>query len=108
MGKITPIHWTEEEDQFFKDNFLELSSREFAAHFGKSRCAIEGHFRKLGLKLPKEIYELRQKSQWWGKEHVGFRPPKGIHLSPETEFKKGHLPVNMKCDGHIRSEERRV
>ncbi|MGA1979494.1 MAG: HNH endonuclease [Sedimentisphaerales bacterium] len=30
-----------------------------------------------------------------------YRPPKGIHLSPATEFKKGHLPANHKELGTI-------
>lgn len=36
----------------------------------------------------------------------GFKPwnkdKKGIHLSPASEFKKGHLPINHKCVGTIR------
>lgn len=32
---------------------------------------------------------------------VSYRPPKGVHYSPKTEFKKGQLPINLKQIGTV-------
>lgn len=49
--------FTEKELKFLKENYLMLSSRKLAAHFGCSRTKINYHLKKEGLIIPVEVIE---------------------------------------------------
>jgi hypothetical protein len=94
--------WTEELIDLLKSLYFEKTERELAEIIGLSRCAVKNQIKRLGLRLPADIYEARMKSTQWSKDHLGFRCPKGVHLSPGSEFKKGIVPKNTLYDGCIR------
>lgn len=49
---VTRVDWKEEDDQFIRDNYQELSDLEMADRLNRSRLAVSQRRSKLGLKKP--------------------------------------------------------
>ena len=98
----TPQHkWTDEEMQFIKDNIEGTSYARLQEMFNKHfELRLTGHQIKGALarhKLKNNRIELFKKG------NVSHNKGKlGLHYSPKTEFKKGHIPANHKVVGSER------
>lgn len=93
--------YTPEEKAFLVAHIDGKSHRELAlifnAKFGLSlsECAIKGKVQRMGLKNGRDgKFSSGQRSWNEGK--------KGIHMSPKTEFKSGHMPNNHRPVGSER------
>jgi len=96
------IHFTEEEDNFLRKNYLNLNYHELARQLGRSKYGVVHRLKYLNLKVPKEIMDTRR--NYFPKGHVPMnKGVKGV-CAPGCEagwFKKGHLPANTLHDGAI-------
>lgn len=103
--KIKPYtHYTADEDQFIRDNFIQFNFHELARRMGRSKCGIISRIKTLGLVLPDEIKKQRIEKARFKKGHVPANKGKKGWCAPGCEitwFKKGHKPENTKYDGAI-------
>ena len=103
--KIKPYkRFSVEEDQFLRDNFLEMNYHELSRKMGRSKYGIVNRLKRLGIKVPKEIMDKRKRESQFNKGHVpANKVKKGFCAAgcEKTWFKKGHKPVNTKFDGAI-------
>ena len=53
MGKQLTRRWTQEEDEFIKNNYLQLSDQELGEHIGRTQSAVRSERQKLDLHRPK-------------------------------------------------------
>lgn len=104
-----------QEDDFIRDNYLELSLNEMGEKLGRSFGSVYGRMKCLGLKVPNEVKTERfiksyrklaeaGKANRFVKGHVP--PNKGVPMSPEvyekcakTMFKKGNVPHTQVHNG---------
>lgn len=107
MGRIvvrdhyaTRIFWNQQMLQFLKQNFATMLNSDLAEWLGVSMRTMIRKARKLGLEKDaawlKGVWDERRRMAIASTKTNGnagtFR--KGVHASPETEFKKGHIPYN--------------
>lgn len=59
VAKILPKKWTEEDDNFIKENYLRMDKKALARNFGVTLKSIEGKIRRMKPKKPK----LTEKSE---------------------------------------------
>lgn len=52
MAKVSPKKWTEEENNFIKENYPEMDKKELARKFNVTIKSIEGKLRRMGLRSP--------------------------------------------------------
>jgi len=98
------IKWTKEKDKYLKENLNEMTSREMAEQLGTTKHAVSGRLHTMGLHRTAAAREKMKKRTRFKKGHKSWNKDKrGMHFSPATEFKKGHIPVNVKYDGCIRT-----
>jgi len=94
--------WTEEDIRFLRENFCWKTSREMAGVLGRTAGAVKKKLYSLGLRKKDVVGEAWVNPGYFKK---GCKPwnkgLKGIHISPKTEFKKGHQPWLEKWDGCI-------
>lgn len=96
-----PIRWTKREIQTLKRSIAKLTNREIAQKLGRSYCAVTLQLHKHGIVRTKAV-RRRHAKNLFAKDHSPWnRGLKGIHLSRNTEFKKGNKSWNRKPDGHI-------
>lgn len=96
----TRIFWNKQMLQFLQQNFATTLNDELAGWLGVSVRTMIRKARELGLQKDatwlKGIWDERRRMAVASTKVNGnsgtFR--KGLHASPETEFKKGHLPYN--------------
>jgi len=98
------IRFTNKEDRFIKNNYLELNDRQLAEALSKNKGSIRGRRIRIGCNLPREIHDQRRKDSLYYKGQVSWNKGlKGLCIGgKETQFKKGHLPKNTLYDGAIR------
>lgn len=94
---------TDQFDDFIKSNYMEMSMKEIARKINKSDGFVRSRLKDLGLYIPEEILEERQKGTLFKKGRVS--PNKGKPVSADTYkkisksfFKKGHRPHNQRKD----------
>lgn len=63
MAKVLPKKWTEEEDNFIKENYLSMDNGELAEEFKVTSKSIEGKLRRMKLKRSK-LTEKSEKEKW--------------------------------------------
>lgn len=92
--------FTEEEDQFIKDNYLKIPIKTMGRMIGRSGSGIRNRMKKLGLEVPEEIKQSFINKSYFQKGHTPMY--KGKKLPPEvyeriraTFFKKGNVPHNV-------------
>lgn len=94
--------WTETDDAFLRSHLNEMTDREIGQALGRSKSSIRNRLTKLGITRPADVRaRMMQKTQFRKGRASWNRGIKGIHLSPSTEFKKGHQPTSTKHDGAI-------
>lgn len=94
-------YWSVQEDEFLRQNYEKMTTRELGGAIGRTKQAVMNRLKKLGIRLPVEEKERRLKENIF---KVGQTPwNKGIHcrFSPATEFKKGQKPKNTKSIGSV-------
>ncbi|MEZ0182632.1 HNH endonuclease [Flavobacterium oncorhynchi] len=109
--------FTNEEDQFIKDNYLTMPVKVIGHHLKRSYCGITGRLKKLNLIIPEEIIQQRKDDSVFkpgiipfnkGKKLTDFMSPEAIEKSKMHRFKKGNIPKNALVDGTevIREDKR--
>lgn len=100
--------FTPEEDQFIKDNYLELSSLKIAKELGRSKYGVLYRMKKLNLIVPEEVKKARishglTHGHGWNKgmKQEQFLSPETIKKSLKTRYQKGSVPHNTKSDGDL-------
>lgn len=86
--------WTEEEIEVLKSSIPGVIYKEVAFKLGLTLSQVKRKAKMLGIKS--------DDNGRFKKGHISpYKVPKGVHLSPATEFKKGNVPGNLKYDGCI-------
>jgi hypothetical protein len=98
--------WTTQETNFLITNYITKTNVELATLLYRSISSVVQKLIRLQLKRPPAARSQRSRQYGViGQFKCGSIPwnknKKGIHPSPATEFKPGHLPVNTKYDGCI-------
>lgn len=104
-GINTPKHqWTPEQDQFLSAQYPHKRAEDVAAALGIRLNAVYRRAKHLGLSKSEDFKNSAASGRLNGVQgtatrfasgHVPWtKGQKGIHLSPDTEFKKGMRPVN--------------
>jgi len=94
--------YTKADDKFIKENYLQLTNSQIGKVLNRSSQGIAGRLNRLGLTRPTEHKHCRANSGCYKKGNVPWnKDVKGIHLSPESEFKPGNKPSCTKYDGAI-------
>ena len=90
------IEWTPQKLKLLTDFFPIMFNDALAKWLGISVRTLTRKARELGLKKREDFYELKR-DVWVERQREGLRRvecatriKKGQHLSPATEFKKGH------------------
>ncbi|MRX40597.1 hypothetical protein GJU43_15015 [Flavobacterium sp. LC2016-23] len=100
--------FTEEEDQFIKDNYLTMPIKTIGHHIKRSYCGVSGRLKSLNLIIPEEIIQQRKNDSVFkpgqipfnkGKKISEFMSPEAIENSKIHRFKKGNIPGNALPDG---------
>ncbi len=95
--------FTDEEDQFIKENYLTMPVKTIGRHLNRSGCGISGRLKKLNLDIPVHLIEKRKKDSVFkpgiipfnkGKKITDFMSPEAIEHSKMHRFKKGNIPRN--------------
>lgn len=95
--------WTRKEDSYLRRHYLTMKNRELGQALGRSLSAVDNRLTNIGLVRPAEVRERFKAMTQFRKGQMPFnKGRKGIHHSPETEFKPGHQSANTKYDGCIR------
>lgn len=107
--------WTAKENKYLRKHYSNTLTEKLATRLGLKAHCVYNHAHAIGLrKDPKFVYKINRilglklvnHPAWIANRfkkgvRSGYRPPKGIHLSPATEFKKGHQPANTLYDNAI-------
>lgn len=121
MKVLTRTIWTEEDYEFLKNNYLELTNRQIGEKIGKTKSAIQNKLKILGLNRPeKNIYNhdffeninSKEKAYWLGFIYADGYISKsersyccGIELK-ESDI--GHLiKFNKSIGGNIKPSSRK-
>lgn len=105
--RIGTTSFTQAEDDFIRKHYLILPVKTIGDKIGRSGVGVSGRLKAMNLVIPREIIEQRKLDS---RIKPGSTPAnKGKKMSPEvyekakeTFFKKGHVPANVKYDGHER------
>lgn len=111
-GAVTVF--TLEQDQYLKDNYLDIPVKQMARHLEISSPVVFKRLKKLQLKVPVEISLSRKRKNLFkpghvpankGKKMKEFLHPEHIQLLKKHQFKKGNEPHNTLEDGVIRKRK---
>lgn len=103
--------FTEEEDQFLRDNYLTIPATRLSSMMGRSKSSARQRMAVLGLSVPKEIAEAFKAANQIkpgntpinkGKKQSEYMRPESIAKTACTRFGKGNMPHNTKHDGYER------
>ena len=112
--------FTEEEDEFIRQNYLTIPSKRIAKMLGRSEGTARQRIKLLGITIPPEIIQkFREDSHYKkgsisynkGKKQTEYMSYEAIENTKKTRFKKGSIPHNAKeKDGviSIRTDKRGV
>lgn len=102
--------FTAEEDQFLKDNYMQVPAASMSRMLGRSKSAAPQRMKVLGLIVPEGIIEqFKQDSRLKkgncpfnkGKRQPEFMSSLAIERTKGTRFSKGQCPHNTKSDFDI-------
>lgn len=102
--------FTQEEDDFIRENYLTMPMCEISRKLGRSKSCARQRAPKIGCIVPAEVGELFQKQSRIKKGHVSVNKGKkqsdymtaeAIEKTAATRFKKGNIPHNTMHDGVI-------
>lgn len=103
--------WTEEENNFVRENYTTLSDYEISVQLNRSEHAIRGHRRKLGLHRTKKKRVVVNKSDHkitFQDVQDLFAEREYILLSDETEYKNQSSKMRYLCPKHIDKGELKI
>lgn len=95
--------FSQQEDQFIKDNYLSIPLKTLAKKIGRSGCGVKGRMKALNLVIPKELANQRKLDSHYkkgripenkGKKQTEFMSLEAIERTKATRFRKGHRPNN--------------
>ena len=96
------MKYTKQESNYLQQNYLELTNSELARQLGRSKTSIVNRLHKMQLRRPEGTFQKRGAQYLFKTGSIPWnKNVKGIHISPDTEFKPGHVPANTKHDGII-------
>ncbi len=102
INRVNYNSWTIEEEEFIRNNYHMLTSAQIASALNRRKLLVKNKIYSMGLRLPATIVQQRKVNGQFKKGGTPFNKGlKGVHYSPASEFKKGHLPGNTKYDGCI-------
>ncbi len=96
------IHWSPMMLEYLTRNFATMLNNDLAEWLGVSPRTVVRKARQLGLTKNKAwldgIWNERRKMAHSAAKKKGYPGAfrKGVHNSPSTEFKQGHIPANKK------------
>lgn len=100
--------FTPEQDQFLKENYMEMPAKRMARKIGKSEFGTFNRMRILGIQAPIEKRrEWKQaglkKGHGWNKgmKQEEYMSDESIASTKKTRFKKGNIPPNTSTDGDL-------
>ena len=91
----SPKIWSEKEIDFIKANYKTMTALEMASELNLTRSQVKNKVFKLGIRKGFNRGCFKKGQTSWNKGK------KGVHYSPDTEFKKGNVPHNTLYDGAI-------
>jgi hypothetical protein len=90
------------DQKYIRDHYGVISVADIAKHLGRHKSVVQGHIKRMGLKLPDDVRAARQAI---GTFKPGQLPhnagTKGKMKPNSTSFKPGQLPHNTKHDDAI-------
>lgn len=94
--------WTDQEEQFVRDNIATMTDRQLAKQLDRTKVAV-GAFRiRKGIESPRTGYFKKGQEPFnKGMKQEEFMSPDTIERTKKTRFKKGNKPHNTKFDGAI-------
>jgi len=110
MAKGIYKPFTESEEQYIRDNYLDISYKQLAKAVKCTHGRIKRFLNRNGLIVPDHIVEERRKSCQFKKGHDPhnkgrkvdtWMSPDGIEKIKGTQFKKGNIPHNTLYNGAI-------
>ena len=103
MGKQLTRRWTQEEDEFIKNNYLQLSDQELGEHIGRTQSAVRSERQKLDLHRPKgkRVIKNRYEKVCFADVEEMFNNSKYILLSNESEYKNLSSKLRYLCPDHM-------
>lgn len=108
--RVGKTSFTPEEDQFIRDNYLNMPIKTLGAEINRSWTGIMRRLKILGLELPEDVKKRNleagriQKGSTppnKGKRQVDVYTPEQLERIRATQFKKGNEPHNTRSDGEI-------
>lgn len=102
---------TKEQEQFIKDNYLNIPLKTLGKMLGCTAHPINSRLKKWGLEIPNEVILRRKIDSVFkkgnvplnkGKKQVDYMSLEVIERTKKTRFKKGQEPHNSNFDGHER------
>lgn len=115
--RVKPRPITEEEDNFFRENYLTIPTKRMSIMVGRSEGVARRRLQKLGLVIPPEIIEkFKIESQIKkgnvpvnkGKKQTDYMTKEQIQKTVATRFKKGEKCHTELFDGCITLRETRL
>ena len=103
--KLRSCDYTDQQKEYLRQGYLDYSVKDLTSMFNnrfeqnRTESAIKARLQSWGFRSGR-TGQFNKSSEPWNK---GM---KGIHLAPETEFKKGQLPATTNKVGHERVDER--
>lgn len=110
MGKGIFKPFTESEEQYIRDNYLDIPFKHLANYLKCSDGRIKRFLNRNGLIVPDHIVDERRKSYQFKKGHDPhnkgckvdtWMSSEGIEKIKRTQFKKGQDPHNTLKDGDV-------
>ena len=96
-------HFTPEEDQFLRDNYLTIPAKRMSKMLGRTEGAARQRMERLNVMMPTELRKkLQEESRYQkghtpcnkGKKQTEYMSREMIEKTIATRFKKGHKPHN--------------
>ena len=103
-------HFTPEEDQFLRDNYLTMPVKTMAKVLGRADVVPRQRMKILGLIVPAEIIAQRKLQSRFqqgsvppnkGRKQVEYMTAEAIERTAASRYKKGNLPPNTMHDHAI-------
>lgn len=100
--KKKPRKWTEEEDQFVRDNIADMTHAEIADELDRTEGSVNGYCTRNQIKTPGNGQFQKGQEPWnKGKRPEEYMDDEALANMKKTQFKPGHTPANTKYDGAL-------
>jgi len=97
-----PRRWTDEEEQFVRDNIKDMTHDQLADALGRSVGSVKGFTARKKIKRPGGgKFQKGHTPYNKGMRQQDYMSREAIESTKATRFKEGHKPHNTKWDGAI-------